>query len=255
MNAKSIKLLDILSACQSEDEGLAKMSKVAVIEQMPAYQELAHRNNFREEFDKFLTKEKLTSFTAEQLNQIQMALPSIPDCIDNIMYSLKNGDGPQLTADDRPDFTDKASVDALSSRLEDSSGKNYTNIPLDEFMAIFDDATVKSIGNQFDVLPHPCADYGAALQKLFGNTRYCISEAELKSRDQEYAGKLDRFNRTIGEGKFIRFRHRVIKAVIGLLFIVAPAIVAGATGWLDSSMQTMVTVIMLIAVIVYWVKG
>ena len=47
MNAKSIKLLDILSACQSEDEGLAKMSKVAVIEQMPAYQELAHRNNFR----------------------------------------------------------------------------------------------------------------------------------------------------------------------------------------------------------------
>ena len=255
MNVKSIKLLDILSACQPEDEGLAKMSKVAVIEQMPAYQELAHRNNFRKEFDRFLTDEKLRSFTVEQLKQIQMALPSIPDCLDNIMYSLKNGDCPQLKATDRPDFMDKASVDALSSRLEDGSGKNYTNIPLDEFMAIFDDTTVKSIRDRFDALPHHCADYGAALQDIFGNTRYCISAAELKTLDQEYAGKVDSFNRKIGEGNFVRFRYRVIKAVIGLWFIVAPVIIAGTTGWMDSAMQFLAAFIMLIAVIVYWIKG
>lgn len=255
MNAKSAKLLDILSACQPENDGLAKMSKVAVIEQMPAYQELANRKNFRKEFDKFLTKEKLSSSTAEQLARIQKALPSIPDCLDNIMYSLKNGDCPRLTSADRPDFMDKASIDSLSSRLEEGSGKNYTNIPSDGFMAIFDDTTVKSIGSRFDELPYHCADYGEALQNMFGSTFYCISEAELESLDQKYAGKVDGYKRTIGAGNFIRFRHRVVKAVIGLLFIVAPGIITRATGCMDSMMQSIAMLIMLIAVIGYWIKG
>lgn len=47
MNAQSVKLLDILSECQPENEELAKISMMAVIEQMPEYQELAHRKDFK----------------------------------------------------------------------------------------------------------------------------------------------------------------------------------------------------------------
>lgn len=255
MNAQSVKLLDILSECQPENEELAKISMMAVIEQMPEYQELAHRKDFKKEFDQFLTKEKLESFTIDQLKNIQMAIPSIPDCLDNIMYSLKNGNCPLLKLTDRPDFMNKASLDVLSAKLEDGSGKNYTNISPDEFMKIFDDTTVKSLRKYFDAMPHHCADYGIALQKLFGETKYCISEAELKELDREYSDKVDDLNRIIGAGKFIRFKQRVIKAFLGLFFIAFPAIIASATGCLDTDMEYMTMLIMFIAVLVYWVKG
>lgn len=255
MNLQSVKLLNILSACQPANESLAKLSSINAIKCMEAYQELARRTAFREEFAKLLTDEKLQSFSGKQLKSLQAALPEIPDCMDNIIYSLKNGDGPQLTAEDRPDFMNKASVTGLSERLEDSSGKNYTNISPEEFMTIFEDATVKSIRGVFGQLPAQCRDYEAALRDLFGSQKYCISEKEIKDLDAEYAGQVDQKQRLLGTGKVLRFKHRLLKAVIGLFFIFLPGLINNITGCFDNSMSSVIFVLMIIAATVYWKKG
>lgn len=255
MNLQSIKLLNILSACQPENESLAKISSINAIKSMEAYQELTRRKAFRDEFKEFLTEEKLQSLTGSQLKQLQEALPAIPDCLDNIIYSLKNGDGPKLTAADRPDFMSRASVEGLSERLEDSTGKNYTNIRPEEFMTIFADSTVKSIRDIFVQLPAHCKDYEAVLHDLFGNQKYCISEKEIKDLDAEFAGMVDQKERLIGTGKVLRFKHRLVKGIIGLFFILLPGLINDFVGCFDSTMSNAAFVLMIIAAIVYWKKG
>ena len=179
MNAQTVQLLRILSACRPDDEELARESRIGRIMQSEDYQALMHRQAFAGLMQDHFTEAKLRTYTAEQLDRVEKALPILSDCLDNLLFSLKNGDCPSLTSADRPDFTDPEALAALRDRLEEGTGKNYCNIPDKDFLHVFDDATVKSLQPYFLELPQPCEDYDAAIRSVLAGKRY--SSAPLRS--------------------------------------------------------------------------
>lgn len=117
MNAQTVQLLSILSACRPDDEELARESRIGRIMQSEDYQALMHRQAFAGLMQDHFTEAKLRTYTAEQLDRVEKALPILSDCLDNLLFSLKNGDCPSLTSADRPDFTDPEPLAALRDRL------------------------------------------------------------------------------------------------------------------------------------------
>ena len=120
MNAQTVQLLSILSACRPDDEELARESRIGRIMQSEDYQALMHRQAFAGLMQDHFTEAKLRTYTAEQLDRVEKALPILSDCLDNLLFSLKNGDCPSLTSADRPDFTDPEPLAALRDRFHGS---------------------------------------------------------------------------------------------------------------------------------------
>lgn len=56
-------------------------------------------------------------------------------------------------------------------------------------------------------------------------------------------------------GKVLRFKHRLVKGIIGLFFILLPGLINDFVGCFDSTMSNAAFVLMIIAAIVYWKKG
>lgn len=230
MNAQTVQLLSILSACRPDDEELARESRIGRIMQSEDYQALMHRQAFAGLMQDHFTEAKLRTYTAEQLDRVEKALPILSDCLDNLLFSLKNGDCPSLTSADRPDFTDPEALAALRDRLEEGTGKNYCNIPDKDFLYVFDDATVKSLQPYFLELPQPCEDYDAAIRSVLAGKRYCIRASEVKSLEEAYRGEADACLRQLGTKRTQRFKLRLGKALIGLFAVLLPPLAASLTG-------------------------
>lgn len=255
MNAQTVQLLSILSACRPDDEELARESRIGRIMQSEDYQALMHRQAFAGLMQDHFTEAKLRTYTAEQLDRVEKALPILSDCLDNLLFSLKNGDCPSLTSTDRPDFTDPEALACLRDRLEEGTGKNYCNIPDRDFLRIFDDATVKSLQPYFLELPQPCEDYDAAIQATLAGNFYCIRASEVKSLEEAYRGHADAYLRQLGTKRTQRFKLRLGKALIGLFAVLLPPLAASLTGLLTSSATHGLMVFLFLCAIVFWRKG
>ena len=219
------------------------------------YQALMHRQAFAGLMQDHFTEAKLRTYTAEQLDRVEKALPILSDCLDNLLFSLKNGDCPSLTSADRPDFTDPEALAALRDRLEEGTGKNYCNIPDKDFLYVFDDATVKSLQPYFLELPQPCEDYDAAIRSVLAGKRYCIRASEVKSLEEAYRGEADACLRQLGTKRTQRFKLRLGKALIGLFAVLLPPLAASLTGLLTSSATHGLMAFLFLCAIVFWRKG
>lgn len=255
MNEQTSALLSLLSRCEPADQELAKANLVSEITRLPEYRELSHRKAFQEPFQQLFTLEKLQAAPVTQLQKIRQALPLIPDCLDNILYSLKNGGCPQLTEQDRPDFTDAASVRKISARLEKASGRNFTNISPAEFLCIFDPATVKSAGDIFGSLPCQCEDYNAALQQLLANQKYCIPEKEIQQLETGYQSQLASFQKILDASQLTAFKYKIVKGLVCLTFLLLPLFVSNFTDRLSSSMTLLATALAAVGDVLFWKKG
>ena len=69
MNAQTVQLLSILSACRPDDEELARESRIGRIMQSEDYQALMHRQAFAGLMQDHFTEAKLRTYTAEQLDR------------------------------------------------------------------------------------------------------------------------------------------------------------------------------------------
>ena len=180
------------------------------------YQALAHRDAFRPWFSNLFSEAQIRTYSEKQLKELTQLLPQVSLCLDSIIYSLKNGAGPELTEDDRPKFTNLASIVQLNKKLDKGTGKNYTNIGANDFMAVFDRDTVKSIGNRFQELPVECTDYKAALDTLFPSHKYCISDQELQEQEADYSAEIADAQAVLDSAKGKRWNRWGLKAAISL---------------------------------------
>jgi hypothetical protein len=255
MNKQSIKLLSLLSEAQPDDRDLAIESKVGIVLQSASYEELKHRMEFQEEFQKLFTESKLRSYNNQQLDAVIETMPIIPNCLENIMYSLKNGDCSKLTSNDRPFFLNKNSIEGLSRRLKDCTGKNYCNIEPKNFMTIFDNSTVKSIREYFTALPCNCEDYEKSIARTLVGRNYCISAQEVWNYEDKYRQQVAPVMKHIQEEKIVQFKYRVVKAFVGVLLLLVPLLYGRYTGDISSSMTGYCTATMLVMNVIYWLKG
>ena len=255
MNEQASALLSLLSRCEPDDQEVAKANLVNEITHFPEYRELSHRKAFQEPFQQLFTLEKLKASSVPQLQKIKQVLPLIPDCLDNILYSLKNGECPQLTEKDKPDFTDQNSIQNLSVRLEKATGRNFTNISPMEFLCIFEPTTVKSAKEIFGSLPYQCEDYGLALQQCLSNRKYCISEKEIQQLEEGYRTQLSSLQKVIDASQFVGFKYKLFKGVISATFLLIPFWVSHFTGNLSGPMTMLATIIVGIGDFLFWKKG
>lgn len=219
------------------------------------YQVLACRDAFQPWFDELFSEEKIRQYSAPRLKEVAVLLPQISLCLDNIIFSLSNGAGPTLVPSDTPNFSDSNSMARLNKKLDQGTGKNYTNIDPDDFMKIFDEKTVKSAGEHFQQLPVDCKDYKAALTSLLGPRKFCISDQELQELEAEYSDEVAQAQAVLDAGKGKRGRRRVVKAFIGLGALLIPSLFAGATGLLSVGAISMCTLGELVLVVTFWLRG
>lgn len=219
------------------------------------YQTLACRDAFRPWFNSLFSEEKIRLCSMAQLKELSQLLPQVSLCLDNIIFSLRNGAGPELTERDKPDFTDLSSIGRLNEKLNKGTGKNYTNIDADDFMAVFEKDTVKSIGDKFQELPVECTDYKAALDVLLSSQKFCISDQEIQELEAAYSADVSKAQATLDAGKGKRWKRRVVKAFVGLGALLIPSLFAGATGLLSSGAMSACTLGELILVLLFWLRG
>jgi len=255
MNKQSAVLLSILSRSLPNDQELARISNMQTILHSDAYLELSKRKIFDKLFREYYSEEKLTSYSDKELDSAAKALPYVPQMLEDLVFSLKNGAAPQLTAQDKPDFLDKKSVQALSEKLKDGNGKNYTNIDAEDFMDIFDGNTVKDIHNDYYDLPTDCGDYNVAIKALYPGKKYCISAEEVSNKEKEYNDKLETINQHIENGKKSRRNRVLARLAIALFCLLLPTVFAGLTGALSATSLAVCSVIEIILSIVFFIRG
>lgn len=255
MNRKSAALLTVLARCNPQDRELNKESLIQQILHLDETRELAARTTLAPIFDEYFTEEKLRSYTDKQLYASLKAIPLIPAAAENIIYSLKNGAGPFLTADDRPDFMDADSLKRVIEKTKNASGKCYTNIKANDFMSIFAGSTIKTLGDAFSKLSVDCSDYAMEIDRLMAGRRYCISSDEVRAREMAFESKIAELEDSISRSKTRRKRYRFMKAEVGTLALLVPTIVAGATGAIAPGFVGGCTIAEILLAVVYWVMG
>lgn len=255
MNAQGIKLLDMLAASQPEQENLAKEARLQAIINSKLYKKIKARQAFRQEFNQKFALDKLRTYSVTELDQVHEVLPVLSECLENILYSLTNGDCPKLTSADRPDFLNRTAVEELTQRLAQSNGKNYCNISADNFLAIFDDTTIKNPKSCFGKLPYSTDDYEKAIDEALSPQLYCISSRYLKTMQEEYETQIRTLERSIQAARTKRNFYRAFKLIIGLTAISLPAYFGSLYGNLTSDVTTGCTVLVTVGALVYWIKG
>ena len=255
MNAQAIKLLNILAASQPEQDELAKEAKLQSIVNSKPYKKIQARRAFAQEFERTFAIDTLRTYSVAELNKVQEVLPILPNCLENILYSLQNGGCPELTAADKPDFLDKAAVEGLTRRLENSSGKNYCNIPAENFLAIFDEKTIKEPEEVFGKLPARTDDYENAIAEVLSPQLYCVSLEKLKAKQEEYESQIAALEDVIQKGKTKQNMYRALKLIVGFSAISLPAYLGSLSGNLTSGATTACTLMAAVGAIIYWIKG
>lgn len=255
MNNQSVTLLSILYRCNPQDEDLSRESKLQTILHSAEYREVSKREVFAEKFHELFAAEKLRTYSPKQLANVTKVLPLIPTALEDIVYSLQNGAAPTLTRGDAPDFLDKDSLERIISKLHDSTGKNYCNISPDDYMAIFDQDTIKDINEDYYDLPVNCSDYGAAIARLYSGKKYCISAQEVNEREQEYLEKVESLQEEIRSAKKKKRARRFTKFAVGVIAMFIPSLVGGMTGLLSANAVSMGTIIVFLVTLLFWIRG
>lgn len=255
MNSQSARLVSILSKCNPKDSELSYESKLQTIVHSEDYSAISRKASFSKVFNELFSVQKLRTYSEKELAAIVKAMPAIPAVLEGVENSLTQGVGPWLTEQDRPDFQNRTSLENLLKKLQSRRGKNYCNIPSNHCLEIFDGDVINSIGNDFGKLTADCSDYSSEISTLFGDKRYCISDAEVQEKEQEYRGKIIKYNEIIRNAKGKRRSRRFRKALIGVVFLFVPSLVGGLTGLLSSDAVSSCTLAEIVLVLLFWIGG
>lgn len=255
MNPYSETLLSILSACNPSDTDLVQRAKIEKIMASKAYKELKNRQSFADEFQKHFSEDKLRSYTSQQLKQVQTVLPLIPNILSDINISIRNGIGYKLKPEDKPDFMNYNQLQKLKRKLEADSGKNYSNIPAEQSMHIFDQDIIRDAKSLFGLVSVDCTDWETALDQVSNKKYFCIPRDEIERLQKEQDAQCVAWDAQMDSIKANNRWKRVRKLAIGLLAMLFPAIIGACTGLIDIAGILTCTFIILILSIIYWILG
>lgn len=234
---------------------LKKEQKIQSLMASNDYQTLAQREIFQDWFEDLFSEQKLRAYPDEKLDELFSVLPLVDTCLDAILFSLNNGAGSELTPNDMPIFDDRDDLICLIQRLSDSNGKNYCNIKPEEFIALFDEATVKTICEIFDELPADCKDFGSAIKEALPGKKYCISENEVKEYEKAYESEIAATKKEISAYRNTNGKRQVKKAVTGVICLFIPVLFASVTNLLSAGILPFCMAGEFALTALFWKKG
>ena len=210
---------------------------------------------FEPYFTELFAEGKLRGYTEKQLFAALKAVPLIPQTLENLAYSIRNGAAPSLTAADKPDFMSAESMNSLNTKTHAAGAKNYTNISTGDFMAIFSGDTVKTIGDSFNRLPADSKNVEVDVAQLMGDRKYCISSEEVANREREYQQRIASLNEVMEKSASSRRRHRFIKAELAIIAMFIPSFYAGATGSISPAVSGGCLAVQFLLAVIYMIFG
>lgn len=183
------RLYMLFSACLPQNEKVKKRVIICQIIESNEYNELKSYTPFTSLFQKLFSKEKLSEYSIEKLNELIIAMPKIIPLIENIFNAINYGNAIELTSKDIPDFTSVKSMDCLASKLRiDQANPNVTNIKKENFLVIFSEKTIK---NPTEVLKSVSAsdiqNPIEAVKKRLEKNAYCIKTKDITAIQERYA--------------------------------------------------------------------
>lgn len=252
---KTAELLTLLNMCEPNSTVLEHEMLVEQIQVMPDYQELASVKSYGEVYNSYFLIDTIKSFENKKIKQIKEVIPTLINTLQNIVFSLKNGNAPLLTRKDRPDFYDKAKLNALNEKLDKGGSVNYTNIPPEKFMAIFEDSTIKDGKRIFDEMDEKVTDFEAAISKSIPDGLYCISKSQIDSLENEFQDVVKVINSERKEKIKKWILHFINRLTLSVLAILVLAFVNSFTGLINDEMYSTSMAIILIASLVFVIGG
>ena len=247
-------LLKLLHICAPLNEPLAKASYLEEIEMMDEYRELSRNKAFRQIFEQYYSSDKLSELGIGELRQVAALMPSLPTVLQDIVFSLKNGNAPAITAEDYPDFYNADSIGNLHRKLAQGGSPNYTNIEAERFMDIFLPETVKDGRTLFYQMPAEAKDFEQTLPQMLSGRPYCIAKRELDFLEEDYEKRTTVVARDTRKMIIEGVRNLFIKAAIAV-FIMAVLSVVVSLLKINETMEGMIYALWLLISLVFLIGG
>lgn len=187
------KLYILLAACLPDNSNISRALQIEEITESKEYRQIFALGYGKEYFSNLFSKNSLSKLSSEVLTDIAESIKLIPEVVSALVMEIEYGDAWNLTSKDKPNFYSQASVLSLRKKIAKSqkADRNITNISKDDFMAIFDEKTIKDVRQVISNFTlEQLNNVREEVPKSLKNFKYCISYESLNSERLEIEKKL-----------------------------------------------------------------
>lgn len=218
------KLLSLLNICADDQNESVKLQYLASIMNSDDYRELEENASILREHADTYSVASLEKLKASELKKKQKDIKALANMLRLLHRAILFGNAPELCADDRPSFDDQQSISKLTDKIKVSEArKNFSNITADCVMKVFDDTTLKSAKECFDLLPLAMAKSSFIseddLKSALGGRLFCIDAAKLSAIHRNFLGYSSKAEEMITNEKTRKKKHRLFKIAVVMLML------------------------------------
>ena len=215
-------LLNLLSLSADDKTEAVKLRTLRTITQSSDYSTLSKSGSFVQLFDDMFSIKKLDELSQEVLDERAVLLQNIVAFNNHLVESIHFGNAPELTEDDRPDFTSLQSIKAAYDKIQVSSNvTNYTNLTDKNSLNAFSSRTIKSAKDCLKLLPLSTMKLDNIDETLIshnlGDNLFCVNIDEFKNSHSQLLNYIEQKESIIENEKFRKRKHRLLKAAIVML--------------------------------------
>lgn len=253
------KLISLLGLCSEDETEANKLQLLTSITQAADYLTLSKSIALKKPFEDLYAISVLEGLSHEDLKQRESLLHKLVSFNSQLIKCIHSGNGPSMSSADKPDFISIKSITKLCNSIKLSPDKtNYTNIAEENALAIFEDSTIKSAQDCFDMLPITITKSNVidedTLKQYMGNRLFCVNIEEFNKCHQNFLGLASRSEAIIEGEKLRKRKHRLLKfAVVMLCF--GAIFACSQFGLLSSSFVPVLSAVMLIVAILFMIWG
>lgn len=216
------KLLLLLGGCSENSNEATKLRLIANITQSPDYKKLSKAASLKTLFQEYYSLSVLETVDNNDLIYREELLHKVGSFYTQFIQCIRSGNGPELKAEDLPDFTSSRSVtQVLNKIIITNKNTNYTNIDEDNALKLFSDTTVRSAQECFGMLPVSLTNQEMIseedIKTHMGNVFFCIPIDEFEEIHKNYLAFTEKSEQTIQKEKKRRKKHTLLKISIILL--------------------------------------
>ena len=253
------KLISLLGFCSDDKTEATKLQLLTSITQSADYAALSKSSALKKPFEDLYEHSKLEDLNNSELEKRKSSLHEIVSFNEQLIQSLRSGNGPELTTEDLPDFTSLKSISKLCKKIHLSPDvTNFTNISEENALAVFSDTTIKSAKQCFDMLPVSITKTGdideTMIQENMDSTLFCINIEEFKACHKSLLGCAEKSEAIIAKEKSRKNKHRLLKIAIVLLCFGA-IFACSQFGLFSDTFTPVFTLIMLVMAILFLIWG
>ena len=254
--SKTSDLLALLSECQPSNEKIKHVALIENIKDMDEYKELACMKAYQEIYKNFFVPEKLEMMQGDKLVNVKSAIAVLPEVMQDLIFSIKNGNGNKLVKTDIPDFYSLESLKAFQDKISTSNGVNITNIEPENCMRIFEETTIKSSDEIFYNLPFNSQGSKEDIERILSNSYFCVDQNEINNLEQKYQDQMAELRnerKLIKKGWVNRLLIRIALWMLASLIPLTVNVMIGGT--ISGAALTYSTIIIFLLGIIFVIGG